>query len=196
MDKPKEGIIEVFERFNKLINDLKLHDKYYEAEEVNLKLLLTFPVHFEQKIYAFREGRDLSRMTLEVLYVILKTYELVMLQRKSLKSNQGHVVDGTSALVANDNKTSKDELKAQTPVVQAIEQKNKEPRKKPKKVKKVKAYLELEAKYEALLKKQQGKAYIGEGKSWDETDDDDGCEEYGNYALMALEQGESSASKS
>ncbi|KAL8110162.1 hypothetical protein AgCh_026034 [Apium graveolens] len=38
--------------------------------------------------------------------------------------------------------------------------------KKSKKVKKDKAYLELEAKYEALLKKQQGKAYIAEGKSW------------------------------
>ncbi|KAL8125549.1 hypothetical protein AgCh_013000 [Apium graveolens] len=36
---------------------------------------------------------------------------------------------------------------------------------KPKKVKKGKAYLKLEVKYKALLKKQQGKAYIAEGKS-------------------------------
>ncbi|XP_074346312.1 uncharacterized protein LOC141685085 [Apium graveolens] len=32
MEKLKEGITEVFERFNKLVNDLQLHDKYYEAE--------------------------------------------------------------------------------------------------------------------------------------------------------------------
>ena len=33
-------------------------------------------------------------------------------------------------------------------------------------------------------KKQQGKAYIAEGKSWDESDNDD-TKEFGNLALMA-----------
>ena len=54
MAKPKEEITEVIERFNKLINDLQLHDKYYEAEEVNLKFLLALPDHLEQKISAIR----------------------------------------------------------------------------------------------------------------------------------------------
>ncbi|KAL8090114.1 hypothetical protein AgCh_039550 [Apium graveolens] len=66
---------------------------------------------------------------------------------------------------------------------------------KPKKAKKDKVYLELEAKYEALLKKQQSKVYIAEGKSWDDSENDED-EEVGNYALMALEQRESSSSKS
>ncbi|KAL8157029.1 hypothetical protein AgCh_001943 [Apium graveolens] len=66
---------------------------------------------------------------------------------------------------------------------------------KPKKAKKDKAYLELEAKYDALLKKQQGKAYIAEGNSWDDSDNDED-EEVRNYAFMALEQGDSSSSKS
>ncbi|KAL8125089.1 hypothetical protein AgCh_012673 [Apium graveolens] len=66
---------------------------------------------------------------------------------------------------------------------------------KPKKVKKDKTYLEFEAKYEALLKKQKGKAYIVEGKSWDGIDNEDDIEEYGSYALMDLEEGESFASK-
>ena len=35
-----------------------------------------------------------------------------------------------------------------------------------------------------MLKKQHGKAYIAEGKSWDDSDNDD-TEEYGNLALMA-----------
>ncbi|KAL8115821.1 hypothetical protein AgCh_022356 [Apium graveolens] len=206
-------------------------------------------------------------MTLEVLYGILKTYELEMLQRKSLRVRQGHVVEGSSTLVANDSKTSKDELEAQTQVVQAVEQKNKNPQKqvilelyedefytldeldemdqsmayltrkfsnirvkkmkyfkskgqtsnnnnnwkgktqfnsagkndykpgKPKKVKKDKSYLELKEKYEALLRKQQEKAYITKGKSLDDTDDEDDYEEYENYARMALKQGESSTSK-
>ncbi|KAL8132771.1 hypothetical protein AgCh_008307 [Apium graveolens] len=66
---------------------------------------------------------------------------------------------------------------------------------KPKKAKKDKAYLELEAKYEALLRKQQSKTYIAEGKSWDDSENDED-KEFGNYALMTLEQGESSSSKS
>ncbi|KAL8127866.1 hypothetical protein AgCh_014705 [Apium graveolens] len=41
-----------------------------------------------------------------------------------------------------------------------------------------------------------GKAYIAEGKSWDDTDIDDEDEEVGNYALMAFEHGEASTSKS
>ena len=36
-----------------------------------------------------------------------------------------------------------------------------------------KDYLELEAKYQALLKKQQGKAYIVEGECWDDSDNDE-----------------------
>ncbi|XP_074362362.1 uncharacterized protein LOC141702605 [Apium graveolens] len=55
MAKPKEGITEVFERFNKLINDLQLHGKYFKADEVNLKLLLTLPDKLEQKSSVIRE---------------------------------------------------------------------------------------------------------------------------------------------
>ncbi|KAL8092799.1 hypothetical protein AgCh_034883 [Apium graveolens] len=183
----------------------KLHDKYYEAE-VDLKFLLALPDHLEHKISAIRERRDLSRITLKILYGILKTYELEMLQRKSIKANYGYVVDGSSALVVNDSEASEDEQDAQVPISQVVEQKNKGPQKqvilelegdeKPKKVKKDKAYLESEVKYEALLKKQQRKAYIAEGKSWDDTDDEDENEDLGNYALMDLEQEESSSSKS
>ena len=46
------------------------------------------------------------------------------------------------------------------------------------------SYDELKQKYEALLKKQQGKAYITEGKSWDDSDNDD-TKEFGNLTLMA-----------
>ncbi|KAL8113115.1 hypothetical protein AgCh_020442 [Apium graveolens] len=113
---------------------------------------------------------------------------------------------------------SEDEQDDQVSVIQAIEQKNKGPQKqvvlelkedeyytldeldemdqKPKKVKKDKAYLELEANYEALLKKQSRKAYIIEGKSWDDTDVDDDDKEVGNYPLMAFEEGEATTLKS
>ncbi|MCI37079.1 hypothetical protein A2U01_0058303, partial [Trifolium medium] len=56
MAKPRESITDVFEKFNKLINDLQLHGKYYENHEINLKFLLTLPDHLEQIISAIREG--------------------------------------------------------------------------------------------------------------------------------------------
>ncbi|MGI4673518.1 zinc finger CCHC domain-containing protein, partial [Klebsiella pneumoniae] len=59
--------------------------------------------------------------------------------------------------------------------------------------KKDKAYLELEAKYEAL-KKQTSKAYIAEGRCWDDTDSDEEEVEICNFALMAHSRdGESSS---
>ncbi|KAL8103584.1 hypothetical protein AgCh_027964 [Apium graveolens] len=265
---PKESITDVFERFNKLINDLQLYKQYYEAEEVNLKFFLTLPDHLEQKISAIGEGRDLSRITLKVFYGILKSYELEMIQRKSLRSGQGHVVDGSSALIVNESQTSNDEPRSHTPVTSTSEKRTndsqeqvilelekdefytldeldeldqsmaylerkisnirvKKPRffkgkgqsfnkdiswkgkgkytsdskngyktgfvdrskircfncdelgnfatecRKPKKEKKDKAYLELEAKYEDHMKKQQIKAYIVEGKFWDDSDNDE-----------------------
>ena len=45
------------------------------------------------------------------------------------------------------------------------------------------SYEELKKKYDALVKKHQGKSYIAEGKSWDDSDNDD-SEEFGNLALM------------
>ena len=50
-------------------------------------------------------------------------------------------------------------------------------------MKKDKDYLELEAKYQALLKRQQGKTYIVEGKYWNDSDNDEDNAWYANIAL-------------
>lgn len=47
------------------------------------------------------------------------------------------------------------------------------------------AHLELEAKYNVLLKKQSTKVYTAEGKCWDDFDSDENGAEFYNYALMA-----------
>ena len=67
--------------------------------------------------------------------------------------------------------------------------------KKPKQIKKDEAYLELKAKYEALLKKQNSKAFIAEGKCWDDSSDEE-IQEYGNLALMAKSNEAESSSSS
>ena len=110
MAKPNESITEVFERFNKLINDLQLHNKYYETKEVNLKFLLTLPDHLESKISAIREGIDLNKTTLQTLYGILKTYELEFYQRKTMQTNRGKLKNVSSALIANEPKVKSEDV--------------------------------------------------------------------------------------
>lgn len=100
MENPRECIIEVFDRFNKLIIDLQLHGKYYETHYKNLKFLRTFLDHLEQKISATREGRDQVKMSLQVHYVVLKTFELDMIQRKFVKAGQGQTVELSKTLVS------------------------------------------------------------------------------------------------
>ena len=60
-----------------------------------------------------------------------------------------------------------------------------------------KEYLELKTRYEALLKKyESGKAYIAEGKCWDDSDNDEEEPELCNYALMAHSKEEGTSSES
>lgn len=75
-----EGITKVFERYNKLINNLILHGKRYTQKEINRKFMLTLPVHLEHRITAIREGRDIGELSLERIYGVLKTYELEQIQ--------------------------------------------------------------------------------------------------------------------
>ena len=93
-----EGISEVFERYNKLINKLNLQGKFYTQKEINIKFLLTLPTHLEHRITAIRESRDMNEVSLERLYGVLKTYELEQIQQKEIYG-KGRVISATTALV-------------------------------------------------------------------------------------------------
>ena len=110
MAKANESITEVFERFNKLINDLHLYNKYYETKEVNFKFLLTLPDHLESKIYDIREGRDLTKITLQTLCGILKTYKLEIFHMRNMQSNRGKLTNVSSALIANEPRLKSEEI--------------------------------------------------------------------------------------
>ena len=79
---PGENISQVFERYNKLLNDLNLHGKHYSSREVNRKFMLTLPSHLEHKISSIRERDDINEMSIERLYVKLKTHEMEQEQRQ------------------------------------------------------------------------------------------------------------------
>ncbi|XP_074327780.1 uncharacterized protein LOC141665693 [Apium graveolens] len=79
---PGESITQVFERLDKLLNELSIHGKTYPQREVNRKFMLVLPHHLENKASFVRERVDFETMTLEKLYGKLKTHEMEQEQRK------------------------------------------------------------------------------------------------------------------
>ena len=79
---PGERITQVFKRYNKLLNDLNLHEKVYTSREVNLKFMLTLPAHLEHKISSIIERDDINEMSIERLYGKLQTHEMEHEQRQ------------------------------------------------------------------------------------------------------------------
>ena len=84
MAQSKEGITEVFERFNRLINKLKIYGKHYETKELNMKFLLTLPTHLEPRISSLLE-RDLTNISYDVLYGVLKLMSLSCFRKGPFK---------------------------------------------------------------------------------------------------------------
>ena len=94
-----EGISELFERYNKLINKMNLQGKFYTQKDINRKFLLTLPTHLDHRITAIRESRDMNEVSLERLYDVLKTYELEQIHQKEIYW-KGRVVSTSTTLVA------------------------------------------------------------------------------------------------
>ncbi|KAL8092105.1 hypothetical protein AgCh_034409 [Apium graveolens] len=89
--------IEVINEGTEKVRENKL--EILTSEEINKKFLLTLPTHLEHRITAIREARDLSEISLERLYGVLKTYELEQIQQKEVYG-KGRVVSTSTALVA------------------------------------------------------------------------------------------------
>ena len=80
--KSEETLTETYDRFTKLLNDMTMHDKYYDNEDVNTKFLRSLPEMYDEKTTAIREANDLDEITLEAVYGKLRDYELEKQQKK------------------------------------------------------------------------------------------------------------------
>ena len=62
-----ESITQVFERYNKLLNELNIQGKTYPLKETNINFMLTLPYHVEHKISVIRERDHIHTMSMEKL---------------------------------------------------------------------------------------------------------------------------------
>ena len=108
---PGENITQVFERYNKFLNDLNLHGKVYTSREVNRKFMLTLPSHIEHKISSIGERDDINDMSIETLYGKLKTHKMEQEQRQiiygtgTVDNNNTALLKTTALVVRNVDET-------------------------------------------------------------------------------------------
>ena len=74
--KPNELIVDMYTRFNGIVNKLKALGKTYENQELVRKLLRSLPKSWEAKVTAIQEAKDLNVLPLEELLGSLMTYEM------------------------------------------------------------------------------------------------------------------------
>ncbi|KAK1360161.1 hypothetical protein POM88_044635 [Heracleum sosnowskyi] len=257
---PGESITQVFEKYTKLLNELAMKGKTYPLRESNRKFMMTLPHHVEHKSSSIREKIDFTKMSLEMIYGKLKTYEMEQEQRvQTLRAGKEVIIEAemdsvnlgvdesvyytleelekmenkTMAYLAAKfshirfNRNPKYKFKGSTNRFQKSKYAPSTGSKggyktgmidrsksrcyncnelghfatecrKPRQARDMKdVYVKkdsyedlkkenakLKQQLEALSGKQKGKAYIAEGKHWDDTDSDEE-DEYVNVALMA-----------
>lgn len=86
--KDDELLTEIYERFQKLLNDMSLVDKEYDAEDSNKKFLLALPKKWDLKVKSIRDNYDLEYTPLDEIYGMLKIHELEMEQKRKRKGSR------------------------------------------------------------------------------------------------------------
>ncbi|KAK1402379.1 hypothetical protein POM88_001984 [Heracleum sosnowskyi] len=115
---PGESITQVFEKYTKLLNELSMKGKTYPLRETNKKVMMTLPHHVEHKSSSIRERIDFTKMSLEMIFGKLKTYEMEQEQRVIIYGpgtvdNKNNALARSAALVVDEPTNS--DIQVQTP---------------------------------------------------------------------------------
>jgi hypothetical protein len=78
----KESISEMFTRFTNIINSLKALGKCYTNVENVKKILRSLPKHWDAKITAIKEAKDLTKMSIDELLRFTHAHEIMLKGRE------------------------------------------------------------------------------------------------------------------
>ena len=84
-NEESESLTDIFSRFQKLLNALKLHGRVYQTKDSNMKFLRSLPKEWKPMTFSLRNSQEYKEFTLERLYGILKTYELEIEQDERME---------------------------------------------------------------------------------------------------------------
>ncbi|GKD56915.1 putative ribonuclease H-like domain-containing protein, partial [Tanacetum coccineum] len=86
-----EGLDKTYDRFQKLISQLKIHSEVISQEDANLKLLRSLPPAWNNIALIMRNKSDLDTMSMDDIYNNLKVYEAEIKGQLSSSSNSQNV---------------------------------------------------------------------------------------------------------
>ncbi|GJT87113.1 hypothetical protein Tco_1068830 [Tanacetum coccineum] len=100
----QEGLDKIYDRFQKLINQLEVNGEVISHEDANLKLLRSLPSAWNNIALIMRNKSNLDELSMDDLYNNLKMYESEIKGKSSSSSNSQNV-----AFVSSDNSSSTNE---------------------------------------------------------------------------------------
>ncbi|GKE76520.1 putative ribonuclease H-like domain-containing protein [Tanacetum coccineum] len=92
-----EGLDKTYDRFQKLISQLEIHDEVISQKDANLKLLRSLPSAWNNIALIMRNKSDLDTMSMEYFYNNLKVYEAEIKGQLSSSSNSQNVAFGQAS---------------------------------------------------------------------------------------------------
>ncbi|GKB59025.1 ribonuclease H-like domain-containing protein, partial [Tanacetum coccineum] len=92
-----EGLDKTYDRFQKLISQLEIHDEVISQEDANLKLLRSLPLAWNNIALIMRNKADLDELSMDDLYNNLKVYEAEIKGQSSSSSNSQNVAFGQAS---------------------------------------------------------------------------------------------------
>ncbi|GKE25388.1 ribonuclease H-like domain-containing protein [Tanacetum coccineum] len=98
-----EGLDKTYDRFQKLISQLKIHGEVIFQEDTNLKLLRSLPLAWNNIALIMRNKSDLDTLSMDELYNNLKVYEYEIKGQSNSSSNSQNVAFVSSEITSSTN---------------------------------------------------------------------------------------------
>nr|GEV59760.1 hypothetical protein [Tanacetum cinerariifolium] len=86
-----KGLDQIYDKLQKLINPLEIHEETISQEDLNLKLLRSLPFEWKTHTLIWRNKPDLETLSMDDLYNNLKIYEAEVIGSSSTTQNTQNV---------------------------------------------------------------------------------------------------------